>query len=605
MQNEVQSIPCLMKLQSELSPDSIAITAPGRIPLSYQRLYEHILHCGGVLNVMGIGRNNRVAIVLPNGPEMAVTFAAVASIATTAPLNPNYLANEFDFYLRDMNAKALVVQAGIDSPSIDVARKLGIRVIVVSPLLEAEAGLFTIEGEECLHGAQNELAHPDDTALVLYTSGTTSKPKLVPLTHIHLYHSSHAVGATLGLTASDRCLNVMPLFHSHGLVDGLLSSLAVGASVVCTPGFYSPKFFEWMRLFSPTWYTAVPSIHQTILTRAALNSETVKECPLRLIRSCSSSLPPQVMLELEKIFNAPVIEAYGMTEADQIASNPLPPYQRKIGSVGLAAGPEVAIMDEQENLLMAEEVGEIVIRGVNVMQGYENNPQANQSAFAKGWFRTGDQGFLDSDGYLFITGRLKEIINRGGEKISPREVDEVLMNHPSVAQAVAFAVPDTNLGEEIVAAVVLHDGSTATEREIREFASTRLVTFKIPKHVLIVPDIPKGSTGKIQRMNLAKLLDFRLPDQNGPEADFTAPRTATEASLVEIWTQVLESGNIGIHANFFALGGDSILATQVISRIRDSFQVELSVITLFEMPTVAALASVITQHQADDIDIDL
>jgi amino acid adenylation domain-containing protein len=524
---------------------------------------------------------------------MAVAFVAVSAGATIAPLNPAYRDSEFDFYLTDLRAQAVMVQAGVDSPARAVAQARGIPVVELFPLLEAEAGLFTLSGPQGLRAARSGFAQPGDVALVLHTSGTTSGPKLVPLTQANICTSAQNIQAALGLVETDRCLNIMPLFHIHGLVGATLSSLAAGASVVCTPGFYAPQFFEWTEEYHPTWYTAVPTMHQAILVRAESNSEVIARCPLRLIRSSSSALPPQVMAQLEEVFGVPVIESYGMTEAShQMASNPLPPRQRKPGSVGVAAGPEVTVMGEAGRLLPPGQVGEVVVRGGNVTLGYENNPEAKRSAFSGGWFRTGDQGYLDGEGYLFLTGRLKEIINRGGEKISPREVDEALQGHPAVAQAVAFAVPDPRLGEQVAAAVVLREHAAATEREIREFAAGRLADFKVPRRVLVVEELPKGPTGKVQRLGLAEKLGLTAFDEAGPEAQaaFVAARTPVEERLVDIWGEVLGLGQVGVHDNFFQLGGDSILATQVISRVRAALKVELSLLRFFEAPTLADLA---------------
>jgi acyl carrier protein len=310
------------------------------------------------------------------------------------------------------------------------------------------------------------------------------------------------------------------------------------------------------------------------------------------------------MVELEGEFNTPVIEAYGMTEAaHQIASNPLPPRQRKAGSVGVAAGPEVAILDQAGNVLPPGQAGEVAIRGANVTSGYENNPAANRSAFWNGWLRTGDQGFLDGDGYLFLTGRLKELINRGGEKIAPREIDDVLLGHPAVAQAVTFAIPDTRLGEEVAAAVVLHGHTAVTARELREFVARRLADFKVPRRVLFVEAIPKGPTGKVQRLRLAEQLGLTAPQQGEPgeKAEFVAPRTPLEEELSTLWIEVLGIASVGVNDNFFDLGGDSILATQVLARICAAMQVELSMTGFFETPTVAGLAVAVTQKQAEKI----
>jgi acyl-CoA synthetase (AMP-forming)/AMP-acid ligase II len=299
----------------------------------------------------------------------------------------------------------------------------------------------------------------------------------------------------------------MPLFHIHGLMAPVLSSLSTGAEVVCTPGFNALKFFSWLDDVAPSWYSAVPTMHQTILARSSRNPDSVANARLRFIRSSSSSLPPQVLHAVEETFGVPVIEAYAMTEAShQMTCNQLPPGERKAGTVGIASGPEVAIMNADGDLLAVGETGEVVIRGPNVTPGYENNPEANAKAFTNGWFRTGDEGVMDEDGFLSLTGRLKEIINRGGEKISPLEVDVALMDHPSIQQVVTFAVPHAKLGEEVAAAVVLREGAEAEPQEIRAFASERLASFKVPKTVLILDEIPKGPTGKPRRIGLAEQL---------------------------------------------------------------------------------------------------
>ena len=487
-----------------------ALSAPGRRPLDHGGLRRLIADTIARLNALGIGRNDRVAIVLDNGPEMAACFVACASGVASAPLNPAYREDEFDFYLSDLRAKALIVARGSTSPAVAVAERHGVRVLdlVVAP--DAPAGAFTLEPRAALEGApaaQGGFAEPSDLSMLLHTSGTTSRPKIVPLTQANLAASARHIRDTLQFSDRDCGLNIMPLFHIHGLIAGVLAPLAAGSQVFCTPGFNALKFFGWMDEAKPTWYTAVPTMHQAILTRAGKNLDVIARHPLRFLRSSSSSIPPQVIRELEETFKAPLIEAYGMTEAThQMASNPLPPRARKPGSVGLAAGPEIAIMDEAGQLLPRGATGEIVIRGPNVTAGYESNPKANAEAFVNGWFRTGDQGVLDAEGYVSLTGRLKEIINRGGEKISPREVDEILMDHPAVAQVVCFGMPHPKLGEEVAAVVVLREGQTATERELQAFVGSRAAEFKVPKKILFMAEIPKGATGKLQRIGLAAKL---------------------------------------------------------------------------------------------------
>ncbi|MCB0210923.1 MAG: AMP-binding protein [Anaerolineae bacterium] len=596
----------LLQTQAEQQPNNIAIAAPHRPPLTYNQLFDHVDATVNQLNRLGIGRNDKVGIALPNGPEMAVAFLAIASAATSAPLNPAYRAPEYDFYLSDLEAKALVILAGMDSAAIEVAKARHIPIIELTPQADA-AGLFSLSGEAQPLTAEVGPSQAGEVALVLHTSGTTSRPKIVPLRHSNICTSAHNIGQTLQLTPEDRCLNVMPLFHIHGLMAATLSTLAAGASVVCTPGFYAPSFFEWMAELRPTWYTAVPTMHQAILARAADNQTIIAESPLRFIRSSSSSLPPQVMKALEDTFQAPVIESYGMTEAShQMASNPLPPLARKPGSVGLAAGPEVGIMHETKARLLPQgQTGEVVIRGANVTLGYANNPEANQKAFpGGGWFRTGDQGYLDDEGYLYVTGRLKEIINRGGEKISPHEVDEVLLDHPDIIQVLTFAVPDEKLGEAVAAAVIVRDGASVNGLDIRRFAAEHLTHFKVPEQVFILDEIPKGPTGKLQRIGLAEKLGLTAnkAEPTVAEVEMTAPNSDLERRLADIWAEVLGLEQIGIEQRFLALGGDSVLAVRLVNRIRQSLEIELSLIDFFEAPTIAEQAIIVENLLLEDIE---
>jgi oxalate---CoA ligase len=504
--NDADSISLLL---SRGSAQSNAVGAPDRTALSYGGLRDLAARTVEDLNAIGIGRGDRVAFVLGNGPELATAFVCIAAGAAAAPLNPGYHTEEFDFYLGDLRPKALVVEAGVASPSRAVAARLGIPVVELHPKRTDAAGSFRLEPPVGMAASARSpgAASGDDVALLLHTSGTTSRPKLVPLTQRNVTASARNIGTALALSPADICLNIMPLFHVHGLMAGVLSSLRAGGQVCCTPGFNALRFFHWLEEVHPTWTTGVPTMHRAILGRAERNPEILARRRLRFIRSSSAQLRPRLMEQLEQAFQAPVIEAYGMTEAShQMASNPLPPRPRKPGSVGLAAGPEIAIMDAQGKLLTPGESGEIVIRGPNVTRGYVENPEANAKAFTSGWFRTGDQGNLDEDGYLRINGRLKEMINRGGEKVSPLEVDVVLMEHPAVQVALTFGMPHETLGEEVAAAVVLKEGRTATERELRDFAEKHLVHYKVPHHVVFVTELPRGPTGKLQRIGLAAKL---------------------------------------------------------------------------------------------------
>jgi oxalate---CoA ligase len=576
----------ILAFHAERNPGRCAIRAPGRDPLTYAELLAAVAGVSQTFREMGFVREDRVALVLSNGPEMAVAFLAVAGSMTCAPLNPSYREDDFAFFFADLGVKAVIVDANSDSPAIAAARRLSLAVMELLPRPGGPAGLFRLGTHGLGSPARARQAEPDDVALVLHTSGTTARPKIVPLTQRNLCVSADNIRRTLALGGADACLNVMPLFHIHGLVGALLSSIAAGASIVCTAGFRGRDFLEWLRESRATWYTAVPTIHQAILEAAVNRSWPVDECGLRFIRSSSASLPPRVMEELAALFAVPVIESYGMTEAaHQMASNPLQAGRQKPGSVGVPAGPDIAVMDEASRILPGGSVGEIVIRGETVTKGYEANPEANAAAFTGGWFRTGDQGYFDDDGYLFLTGRLKELINRGGEKIAPREVEEALLQHSDVAQAVAFAVPHERLGEEVGAAVVLKAGTRVTTRALRQVAQDRLAYFKVPRLIEIVDAIPKGPTGKLQRAGLADKLGLARRRQ----ADHDPPRTPLERALAREWARVLKIDAVGVEDDFFALGGDSLAATELIVRVSELLQTDIPFVDFLDRPTIAGL----------------
>jgi acyl-CoA synthetase (AMP-forming)/AMP-acid ligase II len=537
---------------------------------------------------MGIGRRHCIAVALPNGPEMAVAVLTVAASAMCAPINPAYGAEELDRYFADLRPHALLTVAGLDSPARRVALSHCIRVVELSNVFDAEAGLFTLTGDH--EGASpREPVSPSDVALLLLTSGTTSRAKIVPLTHANICASANSSGVALALKETDRSLNVLPLFHGHGLIATVLASLAAGASVVCAPGCDVSRFFGWLTAFRPTWYSAVPTMHQAILAQARHHRKRAADYQLRFVRSASAPLPPRIYAELERTFEAPIIEFYGMTETASapIACNPLPPRQRKPGSVGLSVGLDVAIMCESGVLLPRGQTGQVVVRGASVTRGYDDS-MANEAAFAGDWFKTGDCGFFDDDGYLFLVGRSAEIINRGGEKIAPREVDEVLLEHPAVAEAVTFAAPHPTLGEDVAAAIMLRNHAAATPNDIRQFAIRRIADFKVPRQVLIVNEIPKNPMGKVQRAGLAAKLG--LASQVAAPQTFVAPRTPLEKLLAGIWAEIAQVERVGIHDDFFALGGDSLLVAAVLARVYAILHVEIEVSRFFEAPTVAEMA---------------
>ena len=475
-----------------------SVIIPDGPTVSYGALRDEVERVAETLSTV-IGPRQAVSIVLPNGLEFLVVFLAVArSGAIAAPLNSAYTLDEFTFFMEDSDARLVILPEG-DHPGRDAAGKLGIPTIDVS-LSDGGNVRLSRHGSELTERKDVSGPSPDDIALFLHTSGTTSRPKGVPLTHANLLASLNNIGDTYALTSDDIGMVVMPLFHVHGLIGVALSTLNTGGSIVVPSRFSASRFWHEQSSTGATWYSAVPTIHQILLMRA--DDDTAPHESFRFIRSCSAALAPSVFNDLEARFGAPVLEAYGMTEAShQMASNLLPPGSRKPGTVGIGTGVEIGVMGDDGSLQKAGETGEVVIKGPNVTHGYHNNPTANAEAFTNGWFRTGDQGLLNTGGVLTLTGRLKELINRGGEKISPLEVDAILLQHPSVAEAVCFGVPDVKYGEAVQAAVVLSDA--VSEGDIRSFCGGHLADFKVPDKVYLVEALPRTATGKIQRRNVA------------------------------------------------------------------------------------------------------
>ena len=480
--------------------DQTAVLLPeAGIRVSYKQLRDQVSEMADALASLGIQSGDRVATILPNGLPTIVSFIAASIAGTAAPLNPGYREDEVNFFLEDTGAKVLLCPPDGAADARKAAEARGVPVHSLD--MDATGYVRVVDAPK---GKTAAGASADNFALVLHTSGSTGRPKRVPIMHRNMAASTHNIVAHYSLAPNDVSLCVMPLFHVHGLVASTLSTLLSGGTVVVPSKFNPLSFWRTVRDTGTTWYSAVPTIHNLLLSRAG-NERPAGSEGLRFIRSCSASLPPEMMAQMERVFGAPVLEAYGMTEAShQMASNPQPPAARKPGSVGPGTGVKIGIMDEAGNLLAQGDRGEVVIQGPNVVSGYENNPEANAKSFTNGWFRTGDQGVLDADGYLTLVGRLKEMINRGGEKIGPREIDEVLLSNPIVAEAVAFGVPHAMWGEEVAAAVVLKE--PADEAAILKFCKEHLADFKCPKKIYIIDAIPRTATGKIQRGAVAKAL---------------------------------------------------------------------------------------------------
>jgi acyl-CoA synthetase (AMP-forming)/AMP-acid ligase II/acyl carrier protein len=582
------------------APNSIAIRALGRRPLSYAGLCEQLSAGVSGLRAAGVRRNDRVAVVLPSGPEMATACLTVCSAASCAPLNPEYKAAEFAFFFETLEASFLIIEAGASTVASEVAREMGISILELSRRDALEAGRFefagSVEPAPPPVDSGEQYSGSDDIAIVLHTSGSTSEPKVVPLTQANLVASAENIARSLDLGASDCALNMLPLFHVGGLLDLLIAPLFRGGSVILATEMSSQTVVECCRAFAPTWYQGVPTMLLDLLQRAESDAATLDCARFRFVRSVSAPLPEAVRAEFERVFDAPVIEMYGMTEtAGLIASNPLPPGERKPGSVGIAAGPEMIVIDEAGNPARTGRSGEVIVRGPGVMAGYQGKPDVNAAAFIGDWLRTGDEGYLDEDGYLFLTGRIKEIINRGGEKISPREIDELALAHPKVLEAACFALPHESLGEEVALAVVAKpieelgagDESELDERELIDHLSQSLAYFKVPRAVYFVDSLPKTASGKLRRFELAAELGERTASRR--DVEWVAPTGSKAIAIAGIWERVLSVSPIGMHDNFFDLGGDSLKAATFSEVLESETGYTMQVASLYDAPTVAEL----------------
>ena len=475
-------------------PDQNAIESPGYQPLTYRDLREQVLSTVKTLNAMGFHRNDRIAVITPAGPETAVIIVSVMAGFTCVPLNPQNRKQEYESYFSQLKLKAVIVQQGYETAAAGVAKSCNLPVIELLPVPK-KAGIFELKPTVVQNNHEAEFATPSDISHILLTSGTTSRPKIVPISQKQSFLSRQRNNEQLTITHTDRCLHILPYYHTAGIGAPLLSVLLAGGTVICTKDFIPSDFLSLLKTCRPTFYSAGPSVHQGILRQIKkVPPQALKNNSLRFIRSGSAALPPPLHHELETLMGVPLVDNYASSETGLISVN-IPP---RPGSVGIPVIERLKIMDENGNSLGPCEQGEIVVQGETVFGGYEDAPEENKAAFIDGWFRMGDIGYLDAEGYLYLTGRKKELINKGGEKISPAEIDTILMTHPSVKQAMTFRVSDPVLGEDIAAMVVAEDHD-AHEEELRRYLLDRLSPFKVPKRIYIVDEIPKGSTGKLLR----------------------------------------------------------------------------------------------------------
>jgi acyl-CoA synthetase (AMP-forming)/AMP-acid ligase II/surfactin synthase thioesterase subunit/acyl carrier protein len=555
-------------------PGTAAILGPGHDDLSAGALMRRVTEIGDRLHAAGIGRGDRVAVVAGLGPEAAVAVLGTMSWATCVPVNRSAPA-ELGALLEETRARALLAPDGATADERKAASRLGLALV---------DGLASASRDAAPSTTDPVPAMPDDVALILRTSGTTSRAKLVPAAHRQLVARASAAREAMDLTTEDRCLGPMPLCYGHGLYTGLLIPLLTGGSTILPDRFDREEFLKCLRTFSPTWYTAGPVQQRAILGWLRDGRGEAPTHSLRFARCANGSLPRSVSEELEAALGVRVLESYGTSETGMIAS-PAPDGRRKTGTVGRPAGVEVAVVDLAGSSVPAGATGEIVVRGPTVFSGYEGQPELTERSLKGGWFHTGDQGSLDAEGFLTVDGRLDDVINRGGEKVSPAEVEIALLQHPSVAAAVVFAIPHRTLEEEVAAAITLKPRTQADESELREYLGAGLAPFKVPRRIVALPELPVGPTGKPLRAGMAGRLGLGADPSDGGAPDVQPQPRPLEARLAALWGEALERPAAGLDDDFFELGGDSLAALGLLAAIEEDLNVALELDALVEAPT--------------------
>jgi len=579
---------------AEAQGDIGAIFTPGRTALDFGGLLERVEEIRATLSGFGIGRGDRVVAALPAGAATAVCFFGVGACATYVPLNPDYTEDEFDRYLGRLRPKAIVVPAEAGAAIRRAGLRRGIRILELYSGRDGPAGSFALRCAAACNRADPQWAAAEDVALILLTSGTTEQPKLVPVRHRQLTAIARAGKSHFALGPADRYLHTMPMFHGHGVKSGLALPLLAGSGVICGPGFDVSSFFLNMATMRPTWYSAGYTLQRAIFDRIDDFREVAAGAKLRFIVSGSGRIEPRVISGLEAAFGAPVLDRYSTSETGVLTCEPLPPRRRKPGTVGVPVVNEIRVVDAHGNERGAGEDGEIAARGPGVIDGYLDDPALTALAFIDGWFRTGDLGHLDEDGYLTITGRIKELINRGGEKIAPAEVERVIADHPAVARVCVFGVPHPTLGEEVAAAVVPASGCLATERSIIEFAAGRLAGFKVPRRIYFASRFPQRTTGKTDRRALALACAADEPAQVPASPLAEGSPTRFDDEVAALWRRILKLDEVRRDANFFDSGGDSLTAAELTLQVRQHFGVDTSIRQIFdEGVTIAGLARLI------------
>ncbi len=585
----------LLEQHARERPRAEALRAPSQPPLTYGELAGHVERVSGLLAGRGFGREDRIALALPDEAATVTALLSVTAVAIAAPLPIGLPLHEARQVLSGLGARAIAVPQRSSVPAAAAARELGIEVLELESRPSGPAGLFDLHGRGDPGGlAAVSAASPADAAFVLCTSGTAGEPRRVRITHAQFCGAGRDACRVWGLTADDRGFTVSPLFHLAALYHTLAFPLVSGSSIFVSPGFAAERFRRWFQEAMPTYFGASPAVYQAILDRAGDPEELRHRAPLRFVRSAAAPLPSSLKERVEALFGVPVLEAYALTEAGLVTAVTEKHAGRKPGSVGRSVGPSLAIVDASGRPLPTGLVGEIVVEGPGVMAGYDGDPEATSGAFFGHWLRTGDLGRLDADGDLWITGRLKEQVNRGGEKISPGEVDEALLAHPDVAEAAAFGVAHPRLGEDLAAVVVLRPSAAVVAATLRAFVAARLAAVKVPSKIVFRDALPRNASGKVPRNGLAAMLgltsDARPAVQAGPESAASSTASVLERAIAEQLANVLGVQRVSAEDDFFELGGDSVAAAQLMARLHERLGVSLPVSVLFDAPSAGALA---------------
>jgi acyl-CoA synthetase (AMP-forming)/AMP-acid ligase II/acyl carrier protein len=583
--NDIRSfqrpIAAVIRARAEMRKDEPAMIGSHFAPVSYRELQDEIDKVRADLRAAGLGSDAKIAVALSNSAQAAITIITVGCSATAVPIDPKLTRTEVDRCLAILRPDAVIVLRGNACAARSTAEQLAIPIIEAS-IAQAGRLALTYAIPEIAAALPLDDPDPETPIFILHTSGTTAQPNLVPFSHRNMLAVTERVSTWFGLTPADRCLNVSPVYYSHALTTTVFPPILTGGSIAFPANATNVDPAEWLVDLKPTWYSAGPTLHLAMLEKLQQRAEARMSNHLRFISSAGAPIPKEVREPLESVLGIPILEHYGSSETAHIAANSLAPGLSKPGTVGIPWPDIVTIVGDDGQTLPQGERGDILIRGPSVTAGYLNAPQLNRTVFADGWYRTGDIGSLDADGFLTLHGRKKELINRGGEKIAPLEIDQALMRHPAVAQAAAFAVPHPRLGEDVAAAVVLNPGVKVSPDELREFVGAHLATFKIPRRITIVDQLPKGISGKVQRMRLREILDA-APEQAGVE-------NKMHADLIQIWKRLLKRNDISLDDDFFEKGGDSLLAMDAGVELQKLTGRSLPEAILFEAPTVRELA---------------